>query len=55
MGENNITISVDEYNELLELRAGVKTLKRFVNREGAYVDKADCIAIFGFEAAHGED
>lgn len=55
MENNTITISVEEYKELVETSASVKAFARYVNRSNYAIDREKCGDILGFDLAEKED
>lgn len=56
MNENNmITISVEEYKELLKTQARVEAFKAFVLQEKYNIDRKECGIFLGFEVAGDDD
>lgn len=53
---NEVTISAEEYRELLEAKAGIRAFSRYVNMVRYSVDREVCAAILGFDLMEvGED
>lgn len=48
MNNRDITISLDEYKDLIKLQAIVETFAAYVNKE-IYISREDCAAFLGFE------
>ena len=48
---NEVTISTEEYKELLDAQARVRAFSRYVNMARYSVDREVCAAILGFELA----